>query len=448
VSLRRLRRLWALVPFAAALGPVAAGCGADNALVGGSCAAPFSQCGVECVNLENDPQNCGTCGFACSPGDACGMGECIFVLSDGSSLDAASEDARSGSDGSLRVDATMNDAPSGDGSDASDAPGDRASTDGPTGDGTLPDGLAPDGSTADGATDGAGTDGTADANVTDGGAVDSAAGDSSAEEGGEAATCAPDQECGGTCVDETGDPLNCGGCGIVCPSQICVASQCVGSTAGSVVFIGHDYATTVPGTSEARVLSNAVFLWPTDTVNVLSYERYADSTALEHIAAILSAGSLGRTANVTHTVTDSDIPNTLDIQTYGVLLVADQVNAQGDVDLGALGDSWRPTLTTFTGAGGIVVILDGGTGAAQMPSFASGTGLLGVTAQTSLPTNTALYLLAPSDSVGNDVISPYAAGANSVTITTEANGGSVDYVVGPASDSGAPVSPTVVHKVF
>lgn len=483
MSQRRLRRIWALVPFAAALGPVAAGCGADNALVGGSCAAPFSQCGAECVNLLNDPENCGTCGLACSPGSACEMGECLFVPTDGSSTDAA-RDGTSGSDGSLQGDSTMpEDAPVGDSSEAGDAPSDGASS----GDGTLPDGVAPDGSVADAANDAGGTDGTAaDGTVTDGGAVDSAAGDSSGDEGSDAAcmvpfdtpaqcgncttacgdaapvcapsgstyvcaaTCAPLQDCGGTCVDETSDALNCGGCGIVCPSQICLASLCVGSTTGSLVFIGHDYSTTIPGTAQARVLSNAVFLWPADPVHVLSYERYADPTAIGRIHSIVAAGAtgLGRTVDITSTNTDSDIPNTLKIQTYGVLLVADQVNAQGDVDLGALGNSWGQTLTTFTAGGGVVIILDGGTGAGQMPSLASGTGLLSVTAQAILPTNTALYLLAPSDSLSIGVLSPYAAGANSVTITTEANQGSVDYVFAPAVDSGAPVSPTVVHKVF
>jgi DNA-binding beta-propeller fold protein YncE len=33
-------------------------------------------CGGACVSLHVDPANCGTCGHACDPGEACGLGEC------------------------------------------------------------------------------------------------------------------------------------------------------------------------------------------------------------------------------------------------------------------------------------------------------------------------------------------------------------------------------------
>lgn len=493
---RRLRRFWALVPIAVMGGAMAAGCGADNSLVGGSCGSPFTQCGVSCVDLENDPGNCGACALACPSGVSCIMGQCATGSIDGST-DAAARDAGIASDGAIRTDATMpEDAPSGDSSDtggaptdsgpdrsapdgsapdaapADGAPSDSAPTDGPAADATTADGTAPDAAPPDSATDGAVADSTTGDSAPAEDGADSACvvpfdtpaqcGDCTTACGDAAPFCAPNgstfacvpscaplEDCEGTCVDETSDALNCGGCGIVCPSQICVASKCVGSTAGSVVFIGHDYATTMTGTAQARVLSNAVFLWPTDPVHVLSYERYADASALAHIHAIVTAGAtgLGRTADITSTDTDSDIPDTLDIQTYGVLLVPDQVNAQG-VDLGALGSSWGPTLATFTQSGGIVVILDGGTGAGGMPSLATGTGLLDVTAQSSLVTGTALYILAPTDSLSVGVVNPYAAGASSVTVTTEPNQGSVDYVIAPAVDGGAPVAPTVVHKVF
>src|SRR5258708_37195888 len=36
-----------------------------------------------------------------------------------------------------------------------------------------------------------------------------------------------EKNCGGVCVDETSDPNNCGGCGIVCPpGSACVNSMC------------------------------------------------------------------------------------------------------------------------------------------------------------------------------------------------------------------------------
>jgi hypothetical protein len=41
--------------------------------------------------------------------------------------------------------------------------------------------------------------------------------------------CAPLALCNGQCVDTTGDPLNCGGCGLVCAVEnaICLAGACV-----------------------------------------------------------------------------------------------------------------------------------------------------------------------------------------------------------------------------
>jgi len=47
--------------------------------------------------------------------------------------------------------------------------------------------------------------------------------------------------CGGNCIDTSGDALNCGMCGKTCVSQICQDSQCVGTTSGGLIFIGHDF---------------------------------------------------------------------------------------------------------------------------------------------------------------------------------------------------------------
>jgi hypothetical protein len=217
------------------------------------------------------------------------------------------------------------------------------------------------------------------------------------------------------------------------------------------VFIGHDYRAAVAGTAQSHVLANAVFLGPprgagSDDVEVLSYERYADANAVARVHSILAASTpAGRTLHITSTQTDADV-SAMSFATYSVLLVADQSKAAASVDLGALGASWAPALAAFTQAGGIVVILDGGTGAAQMPALTSATGLLGVTGQAPLANGTPIHVWAPGDAVGVGVVSPYAAGANSVTVTTEPNGGNVSYVVGLPTD--AAQSPVVVHKVF
>jgi hypothetical protein len=38
--------------------------------------------------------------------------------------------------------------------------------------------------------------------------------------------CAPLTRCGRTCIDTEGDRLNCGGCGNVCPSGVCIGGSC------------------------------------------------------------------------------------------------------------------------------------------------------------------------------------------------------------------------------
>jgi hypothetical protein len=234
----------------------------------------------------------------------------------------------------------------------------------------------------------------------------------------------------------------------VCPSQICLNSVCQGSTAGGIVFIGHDYLTSVPGTAQARVLSNAVFIPQTNPLQVMSYERYATASAVARVKSILSgfATQEGRGLSITSTDVDADIPNKLVVSSFQVLIVQDQPTAAPGA-LAALGASWATTLTTFTQAGGIVVILDGGTGVGEMPALSTATTLLSVTAQAPVATGTPLIDLAPGDVVGEGVVSPYGAGKNSVSITTEASGGSVVYVIDQPHEAGAG-APVVVHKVF
>jgi hypothetical protein len=277
---------------------------------------------------------------------------------------------------------------------------------------------------------------------------DGSLGDGAAEaEGG--VTCTPPLvACFGQCVDTTSDPSNCSFCGNVCPSQICQSSTCIGSTAGGIVFIGHDYATTPPGTSQARVLSNAVFLAQSEPLNALSYERYALPAATARVKTILAgvATQLGRQFTLTSTSTDADIPNDLTPANYGVLIVHDQASAPAGA-MAVLGASWQATLTAFTRQSGIVVVLDGGTGIGEMPAFATATTLLDVSAQASVPTGTFLDVIAPGDAVGVAVISPYGAGSSTVSLTTEPNGGGVVYVVVLPEDGGA-AAPVVVHKAL
>jgi hypothetical protein len=385
------RALACVLGVIASVAALAAGCGSDNGIVGGACAPGYTPCGSQ---------------------------QCCLA-------DASVGDGATGADGS---DASY--------ADATDATGtDSAGYDGTfpdvrTGDGGFPDdGSSGEGASSDGAT---GDGGSAGDGATEGGVV-----------------CTPPLvDCAGSCVDTTSDPFNCGGCGNFCPSLLCVSSACVGSTGGGIVFIGHDYATTAAGTSQARVLSNAVFIAQNNPLNVLSYEHYALASAVTHVKTILDgvAKSTGRTISITSTSTDADIPNKLTPQAYAVLLVHDQPSAPAGA-LATLGGSWQSTLSTFTQQGGIVVVLDGGSGVGEMPAFATATTLLDVSAQSNVAVGTPLSVVAPADAVGVGVVSPYAAGKTSVSLLTEPNGGNIIYVVQAPNDAG-PGAPVVVHKAL
>ena len=130
---RRFHPLAALALLFAALAPVASGCGADHELVGGRCAEGYTQCGERCVNLLDDPQNCGACGVVCDPGP-CVEGLCRSG-GDGSLADGSEADGQS--DGAAG-DGTSGDGAIGDGSDSSTA---GAFDDGPSSDGPVADGI-------------------------------------------------------------------------------------------------------------------------------------------------------------------------------------------------------------------------------------------------------------------------------------------------------------------
>ena len=470
-----------------------AGCGVDDGLVGGRCAAGYTQCGLRCVELSSDPENCGACGQVCLAGLTCTAGMCGSPSDgspgsspEGSATDSPAEGAATGTDAPTNEDSPSVTGESGTDTGAGDAgpdddgagndgsreadPGEASTSDSATGD-------AGDGGTTVGpgdplgGNDAAGDDGsslpdagvedaadgaTADADTSDSGSADAsddavaeASSDDAADAGEAASPCMPPLvSCGGTCIDVTSDPTNCGGCNIVCASQLCDNSRCVGAASGGVVYIGHDYTSTPPGTAQARVLSNAVFIPGSNPLHVMAYERYAMPSSISHVDAILNsvATQLGRTLSIRSVTTDDDVRDQLSLPNYDVLLVHDQSSAP-DMALASLGSNWSQTLSNFTLGGGVVVILDGGTGIGQMPAFATATGLLQVMSHTGMATWTPLTVSSRIDVVGIGVISPYAGEQSSVSVSTEANGGNVVYVVELETDSGAG-APVVVHKAF
>ncbi|MBI5531166.1 MAG: hypothetical protein HY898_00520 [Deltaproteobacteria bacterium] len=57
----------------------------DSPAESAPCPAGDTLCGVECVDLETDPSNCGGCGVACQASDVCGNGSCATWCPSGTS---------------------------------------------------------------------------------------------------------------------------------------------------------------------------------------------------------------------------------------------------------------------------------------------------------------------------------------------------------------------------
>ncbi len=449
-----------------------AGCGSEDGIVGGACAAGYAQCGSQCVTLSSDPNNCGTCGNVCASG-TCSAGHCPGGDATTDAPRDALQDASDASDGTMTgdgpgetgVDVLVEGAlpEAGDGSDVfTDAPGEGSGGDG--GDGTVSDApgdacgppfttiancggcgnvcqatefCSPVGLPVDGGVD-AGLDGSADgADVGPNTGVYRCV-----------SMCpSPYVACGGTCIDVTSDPDNCGGCGVVCASGICAKGACTGATPGHTVVIGHDYA-SAGVTSEASLLANAVFLPRTNPLRVLSFEQYADTTQMVHVKAILKAAaqSSGRTLTLTPETDYTRVPADLvAVPAYDVVLVYDQPNAPTGT-LATIGAAWQTSITKFFIGGGDVVVLDGASGAhPEMATLLTSSGLLLTSSEVPIATGTQLLVVASGDAVGNFVVSPYAAQTDTVSfVTSEANGGNVTYVVDELTTGG--LVPVVIHK--
>jgi hypothetical protein len=379
-----------------------AACGVDNEIVGGACSSGYSPCGDTCCRDEMDA------GRPNGSKDASGDAHPDGREADGKTHDRQIEDSR--------VEA-------------------RSSTDAPE-------------------------DGAADAcaapydSVDHCGACDVACKTTDVCSPSDAGTfqcapfCPPElSDCGGTCVDESTDPDNCGACGKICPSGFCAAGKCQGTTPGDIVVIGYDYRLSKPRVAEATILSNAAFLPSSDPVRILSFERYADLVAVSNVKSILAgaATALHRMPPViTVSTDDTDIPNKLAIGSFDELIVYDQEAAPPNV-LGPMGATWAATLATFTAAGGVIVSLDGAAGAApQMPDFNTSARLLAIDGDIPIPKSTALDVIAPGDVVGSGVVTPFASEEDSVSFETSVpNGGDVTYVVVDRGDAGQ--APVVVH---
>jgi len=244
--------------------------------------------------------------------------------------------------------------------------------------------------------------------------------------------------CRGECISIEDDPLNCGACGRVCPSNICVARECVGATPGDVILIGHDMSNVMSGSSQAKVLTNAVAIPKTDPLRVLSYEAGAAPQTSAVVRAVLTTNLATRHITFTTASADSLESGSL-YASYDVVLV----HGAAGPDPVELGNRWSAALQTFTKKGGVFVAIDAGD--TDVPALVNAAGLLEVAAHVPIAGSTQFVIAGASDVVGAQVLSPFAAFGKSVGfVGVPAPSAELTWVV--RTDDVASL-PTVIHKV-
>jgi len=253
--------------------------------------------------------------------------------------------------------------------------------------------------------------------------------------------CAPGTaRCLGVCIPLASDPLNCGACGKVCPSNICAAGECLGATPGDVVLVGHDFASVSAGSAQSRVLVNALSIPTTNPIRLLSYEEGVAGDRLAAARAV-AAEVAGRTVDFTVATDAAALESPTLAASFDVVLVYGVAAA----DPVALGLRWQSALTTFTRKGGVVVVLDDG--ASPVPAMMTSSGLLPASGHTVLPATTHLLVSAQADVVGSQVLSPYASFGSPVSFQGVAPEGPDLVWVVREKVGAAPGAPTVVHRL-
>ncbi len=400
----------------------------ETGVVGGKCREGYTVCGGRCVDLQTDPDNCGTCGNACAAGVQCISGSC------GGSVDG--------------------------GSDADAAPTDSGDADADANDGAEPHPDGGDGGNPE-AGDGGNPDGGDGGNCTPPFDTPSQCGDCNTQCTGSTSICSPSDggyacvplctaplvQCKNQCVDLNSDPKHCGSCNKVCPTGLCQGGKCVGAKAGHIVTACINYQQNFQTSSQTVLLGNAVFLPFANPVRILAYDQYVQNNARQRADQTIgwAATARGRTYNITSVSTAAGVTAQLSVLDYDVFLVYDQPNAPAGT-LGSIGSSWMSTLDSYARAGGVIVVLSGGDGVGEMPAFLTNSNLLPVSTETDV-TGSQLYNRAPTDAVGLNVLTPFAAMKSTCTFTTSVTpDATTTFVVTDQPPNGPLGSPVVVHR--
>jgi hypothetical protein len=248
--------------------------------------------------------------------------------------------------------------------------------------------------------------------------------------------------CHGACLPVDSDAANCGACGKICPSNICIAGVCQGATPGDVVLIGHDYTNAWSGSAQAKVLVNALSIPTTDPIRVLSYEDGASANAVSQAKALAAAGILGREIRFTIAGSADALASDALAKSYDIVLIHDA----GANDPATKGQSWAGSLGTFTMKGGVVVALDNGL--SPMPQLLTSSGLLSVASHTLMADGTHLAVTGAADVVGAQVLSPYAGFGAPISFQgVSAPAADFDWVVRTTGAGGTMGDPVVIHRI-
>lgn len=423
-----------------------AACGSGG-VVGGKCKSEFpTNCDGQCVSLESNVDNCGTCGNVCPPDEGCGNGVC----------DPDVPRPQGGASNTGGTNGTSGDA------------GNGASGNDQGGSGELPDGGFFD-SPVDGQSD-------ADLPVECLPPHDSPShcGDCDTRCPPAAPLCQPDGEGSFECVPECDPPLvpcqgecvlvpdaylsdpdNCGSCGNECPSDICQNGKCVGARYGNIALLCMDLNSAMTDSGPSDLLGNAVFTPATNPVNVLAYTRGATPAAVSKVHNLIRAegATRGRDVVITEASAVATVVTDLNTTDYQVLLVHDLDQAAAGAAAGT-GTDWESgdTITSFTKAGGVVIVLDGSDGRSEMHELISSANLLvesGLTmsGQTEI-TGDRVFNKAPADVLGANVLNNFLATSHSCTFDTSGTPNSSTVFVITDDEAAGEGEPVVIHRVI
>ncbi|MFO0737072.1 MAG: hypothetical protein U0270_14385 [Labilithrix sp.] len=326
----------------------------------------------------------------------------------------------------------------------------QATEPGPTPGPTPSDGGAPSdsGASDSGTSDSGMSDsGTSDAGTSDAGPADAAPVDPppvvivTPPDPPPAVTCAEDElACNDVCTKVKTDGQNCGACGRICPSNICIDGVCQGATPGDIVVIGHDMTKADAFTTHAKVFKNAVHLPTTDPLRVLAFEQDAPADLVTRTRALTGSSLGSRTLTFGQAAPEALEDGNL-YASWDVVLI-DGVSA---ANASSYGTRWATALDTFTKKGGVLVALDSGDG--DIPGFFAATSLVTLGTHQALPAGTQFVVSAPGDTVGAQLLSPYASFGPSVAfVGAPASTNDFAWVVKTA-DTNIVDAPTVVHKI-